>query len=126
MRYVFLVHTSALFSPHRYELYSHFYCAQKLGLTAEQRPVEGELLGKVLDVCDALVHGPGEVVRMVKTAEDDAGEVDGLHEVAHQRALDAHNIPPKKKRKKQSYGLFDCRLESVSASQRVVIFRRRR
>lgn len=81
---------------------SHFYCTQKLGLTAEQRPVEGELLGKVLDVCDALVHGPGEVVCMVKTAEDDAGEVDGLHEVAHQRALNAHNIPPKKHKKKKN------------------------
>lgn len=63
-------------------------------LTAEQRPVEGELLGKVLDVSDALVHGPGEVVCVVQTAQDDAGEVDGLHEVAHQRALDAHNVPP--------------------------------
>lgn len=31
---------------------------------------------------------------MVKAAKDDAGEVDWLCEVAHQRALDAHHIPP--------------------------------
>lgn len=73
---------------------SHFYCALEPGLTAEQGPVEGELLGKVLDVCDALVHGPGEVVCVVKTAQDDAGEVDGRCEIAHQRALNAHNVPP--------------------------------
>lgn len=63
-------------------------------LTAEQRPVEGELLWQVLDICDALVHGPGEVVGMVKAAKDDAGEVDWLCEVAHQRPLNAHHIPP--------------------------------
>jgi len=63
-------------------------------LTAEERPVESELLGQVLDLRDALVHGPGEVVAVVKAAEDDAGEVDRLREVAHQRALDAHHVPP--------------------------------
>lgn len=31
---------------------------------------------------------------MVKAAKDDAGEVDRLCEVAHQRALDAHHVPP--------------------------------
>jgi len=31
---------------------------------------------------------------VVKAAEDDAGEVDRLCEVAHQRALDAHHVPP--------------------------------
>lgn len=31
---------------------------------------------------------------MVQAAQDDAGEVDGLCEVAHQRALDAHHVPP--------------------------------
>lgn len=61
--------------------------------TAEQRPVEGERLWEVLDVCDALVHGPGEVVGVVEAAEDDAGEVDGLGEVAHQRTLDSHHVP---------------------------------
>lgn len=74
--------------------YSPIYSTSKQALTAEQRPVEGELLGQVLDICDALVHGPGEVVSMVKAAKDDAGEVDWLCEVAHQRALNAHHIPP--------------------------------
>lgn len=63
-------------------------------LTTEQRPVEGELLGQVLDIGDALVHGPGEVVSVVEAAQDDAGEVDWLCEVAHQGALNAHHIPP--------------------------------
>lgn len=31
---------------------------------------------------------------MVKAAKDDAGEVDGRCEIAHQRALNAHNVPP--------------------------------
>lgn len=110
---LFLVHTSALFSKHSNNLYSQFDCAQKLGLTAEQRPVEGELLGKVLDVCDTLVHSPGEVVRMVKTAQDDAGEVDGLHEVAHQRALNAYNIPPKKHKKKKKTKLWFIGLSNI-------------
>lgn len=70
------------------------FSTSEQGLTAEQRPVEGELLRQVLDVCDALVHGSGQVVGVVEAAEDDAGEVDGLREVAHQGALDAHHIPP--------------------------------
>lgn len=74
-------------------------------LTAEQRPVEGERLRQVLDVCDALVHGPGEVVGVVKAAQDDAGEVDGLREVAHQRALDAHHVPPAGRRRIRKTGL---------------------
>lgn len=40
--------------------------------TAEQGPVEGELLGQVLDVSDALVHGPREMISMVQAAQDDA------------------------------------------------------
>lgn len=40
--------------------------------TAEQRPVEGELLGQVFDVCDALVHGPREMISVVQAAQDDA------------------------------------------------------
>lgn len=52
-------------------------------LTTEQRPVESELLGQVLNICNALVHGPGEVVGVVKAAKDDAGEVDWLSKVAH-------------------------------------------
>lgn len=63
-------------------------------LTTEQRPVEGELLRQVLDVSDALVHGPGEVVGVVQAAQDDAGEVDGFRKVAHEGALDAHHVPP--------------------------------
>ena len=47
-------------------------------LTAEQGSVEVELLGQVLNVCDALVHSAGQVVRVVQAAQDDAGEVDGL------------------------------------------------
>lgn len=65
-----------------------------LTLTTEQRPVEGELLRQVLDVGDALVHGPGEVVGVVQAAQDDAGEVDWLCEVAHEGTLDAHHVPP--------------------------------
>ena len=64
------------------------------GLTTEERPVEGELLRQVLDVGDALVHGTGQVVGVVQAAQDDAGEVDGLGEVAHERALDPHHVPP--------------------------------
>lgn len=74
--------------------------------TTEQRPVEGELLRQVLDVCDALVHGPGEVVGVVKAAQDDAGEVDRLCEVAHQRALDANHIPPAGRKHVRTYELF--------------------
>ncbi len=62
-------------------------------LTAEQGVVEGELLGQVFDVSDPLVHGSGEMISVIQAAQDDAGEVDGLSEVAHQRALDAHHIP---------------------------------
>ena len=31
---------------------------------------------------------------MVEAAQDDAGEVDWLHEDAEQGALDAHHVPP--------------------------------
>lgn len=31
---------------------------------------------------------------MVQAAQDDAGEVDGLGEVAHQRALKSNHVPP--------------------------------
>lgn len=75
-------------------MFCSLYIPSGRARTAEQRPVEVELLRQVLDVCDALVHGPGEVVGVVKAAQDDAGEVDRLREVAHQRALDAHHIPP--------------------------------
>lgn len=68
--------------------------AQREGLTAEERPVEGELLRQVLDVGNALVHGAGQVVGVVEAAQDDAGEVDGLCKVAHERALDPHHVPP--------------------------------
>ena len=70
-------------------------CSQEGGvLAAEQRLVEGVQRGQVLDVGDALVHGPGEVVPVVQAAQNDAGEVNGLHEDAEQGPLDAHHIPP--------------------------------
>lgn len=62
-------------------------------LTAEQRSVQTEGLWQVLDVSDSLVHGSGEVVSVVQTAQDDAGEVDGLCEIAHQGALESNHIP---------------------------------
>lgn len=52
------------------------------------------MLGQVFDVSDPLVHGSGEMISVIQAAQDDAGEVDGLGEVAHQRALDAHHVPP--------------------------------
>lgn len=52
------------------------------------------MLGQVFDVSDPLVHGSGEMISVIQAAQDDAGEVDGLSEVAHQRALDAHHVPP--------------------------------
>ena len=61
-------------------------------LAAEQRLVERVQRGQVLDVGDALVHGPGEVVPVVQAAQNDAGEVNGLHEDAEQGPLDAHHI----------------------------------
>lgn len=52
------------------------------------------MLGQVFDVSNPLVHGSGEMISVIQAAQDDAGEVDGLSEVAHQRALDAHHVPP--------------------------------
>lgn len=52
------------------------------------------MLGQVFDVSDPLVHGSGQMISVIQAAQDDAGEVDGLSEVAHQRALDAHHVPP--------------------------------
>ena len=52
-------------------------------LTTEQGSVQAEGLWQVLDVSNPLVHGPGEVVGVIQAAQDDAGEVDGLGEVAH-------------------------------------------
>lgn len=63
-------------------------------LAAEQRLVEGVQRGQVLYVGDPLVHGSGEVVPMVEAAQDDAREVNRLHEDAEQGALDAHHVPP--------------------------------
>lgn len=79
-------------------------------LTTEKRPVEGELLGQVFDICDALVHGPGEVVSMVKAAQDYAGEVDWLCEVAHQGALDAHHVPPAERKAHELHNNFNVSL----------------
>lgn len=70
-------------------------------LTAEQRPVQAEGLRQVLDVSDPLVHGSGEVVGVVQAAQDDAGEVDRLCEIAHQGALESNHIPPEGKLKKK-------------------------
>lgn len=63
-------------------------------LTTEQRPVQTEWLRQVLNLCNPLVHGPGEVVCVVQAAQDDAGKVNGLCEVAHQRALEPDHVPP--------------------------------
>lgn len=62
--------------------------------STEQWSVQAERLWQVLDLSNPLVHGSGEVVGMVQAAQDDAGEVDGLSEVAHQRALKSNNVPP--------------------------------
>ncbi len=64
-------------------------------LTAEQWSVQAEGVWQVLDLSNPLVHGSGEVVGMVQAAQNDAGEVHGLSEVAHQRALESNHIPPK-------------------------------
>lgn len=63
-------------------------------LTTEQRPVQAEGLWQVVDVSDSLIHGSGEVVGVVQAAQDDAGEVDRLGEIAHQGALESNHIPP--------------------------------
>lgn len=63
-------------------------------LTTEQRSVQTEGLWQVVDVGDPLVHGSGEVVGVVQAAQDDAGEVDRLCEIAHQGALQSNHIPP--------------------------------
>lgn len=63
-------------------------------LTAEQRLVQAERRRQVLDLGNPLVHGSGEVVGVVQAAQDDAGEVDGLSEIAHQTALEPNHVPP--------------------------------
>ena len=71
-------------------------------LTAEQRPVQAEGRRQVLDLGNPLVHGPGEVVGVVQAAQDDAGEVDGLGEVAHQAALEPNHVPPEEGRSRSA------------------------
>lgn len=66
-------------------------------LTAEQRLVQAERWRQVLDLGNPLVHGSGEVVGVVQAAQDDAGEVDGLSEIAHQTALEPNHVPPVKR-----------------------------
>ena len=66
-------------------------------LTAQKWPVEVERLRQVLNVSDPLVHGSGEVVCVVQASQDNAGEVDGLCEVTHQRALDPYYVPPERR-----------------------------
>lgn len=68
-------------------------------LAAEQGLVEGVEWWQVLYVGDPLVHGPGEVVPVVQAAQDDAGEVNGLHENAEQGPLDAYHVPAAGRRK---------------------------
>lgn len=53
-------------------------------LTTEQWPVQVKGLWELFNLTDPLVHGSGKVVSVVQAAQDDAGEVDGLCEVAHQ------------------------------------------
>lgn len=40
---------------------------------------------------------------MVQAAQNDAGEVDGLSEVAQQRALESDDIPPERKQNGKMY-----------------------
>lgn len=40
---------------------------------------------------------------MVQAAQDDAGEVDGLGEVAHQRTLETNHVPPERYRVRDSF-----------------------
>lgn len=74
----------------------HMKHQQSVLLTAEQWSVQAEGLWQVFDLTDPLIHGPGEVVSMVQTAQDDAGEIDWLSEVAQQRALETNHIPPER------------------------------
>lgn len=81
-------------------------------LTTEQRSVQTEGLWQVVDVSDPLVHGSGEVVGMVQAAQDDAGEVDRLCEIAHQGALESNHIPPEGWRKKNKTNQFNSHLSA--------------
>lgn len=73
-------------------------------LATEQRLVEGVERWQVLYVGDPLVHGPGKVVPMVEASQDDAREVNGLHENAEQGSLDAHHVPAGGRRKHSLQG----------------------
>lgn len=45
---------------------------------------------------------------MVQAPQDDAGEVDGFSEVAHQRALNTKNIPPRGDKVNMSLSVLFC------------------
>lgn len=46
---------------------------------------------------------------MVQAAQDDAGEVDGLCEIAHQGALESNHIPPEEGEGGDTTVTFVCR-----------------
>lgn len=82
-------------------------------LTAEQWPIQAERLRQVLNLRDPLVHGSGEVVGMVKATQDDAREVNGLCEVAHQRALESDHVPPGEGQNKRFRSISQITAQSV-------------
>lgn len=82
-------------------------------LTAEQWSVQAERLWQVLDLSDPLVHGSGEVVGMIQAAQDDAGEVHGLSEVAHQRALESNHVPPEEGQNKRFCSISQITIQFV-------------
>lgn len=88
----------------------------RLFLTAKQWSVQAEGLRQVLDLSNPLVHGSGEVVSMIEAAQDDAGEVDGLSEVAHQRALESNHVPPEAGQNKRFCSISQITIQFVCKS----------
>lgn len=55
------------------------------------------------------------MVSMVQAAQNDAGEVDGLSEVAHQRALESNYIPPEGEQNGHIYSFRQIAIQFVSS-----------
>lgn len=100
LRWCFFIHEDENIAKSRQRLNQHTLEI----LATEQRLVEGVERWQVLYVGDPLVHGPGKVVPVVKAAQDDAREVNGLHENAEQGSLDAHHVPAGGRRKHSLQG----------------------
>lgn len=50
---------------------------------------------------------------MIQAAQDDAGEVDGLSEVAHQRALESNHVPPEEGQNKRFRSISQMTIQFV-------------